>query len=116
MTVDFLVPHRRHVQRLLQPESVPMAQITGNKMYPVINQMKGQAVGYRFVNGLVSLGLGRVENVSGKPTFKRFHPEDEDCPNRDDVQSKWAKLDLELSVTSTLTMSESSQNSSNPGL
>ena len=64
-------------------------------MYPVINKEKGSEVAIRFVKGLCSVGLGEVvSNEENKKCFKRFHPNDDECPDKEDLKIKWRKLNI----------------------
>ena len=68
-------------------------------MYPVIDNHKGSTYGVRFVEGVCNLGLGRIDSEgNGKSTkrvFKGHHPEDDMCPDRENVQEKYRKLGLD---------------------
>ena len=92
----FLMVHRSHVAKLLGTESVLVTQITGNNMYPIINKERGSDYALKFVKGLCFIGLGRIEKVPRlrHGVFKRYHPNDEECPQRDTVKQIWEQLDL----------------------
>ena len=88
MTMEWAIAHRIKVAKLLSKEQTPLATISGNTMYPVVNNQKGGHLARDFVNGLVHLGLGKIVNGS----FKRINPDDEECDNREDVRAKLRRL------------------------
>ena len=94
MNIDFLIKHHLVLKRIFKSEKLPLSTISGNNMYPVINAEKGTDVAKRFVNGLCSVGLGEVivDQETKQKCFKRFHPDDEDCPDKENLKLKWKKL------------------------
>ena len=99
MTIDFLITHLGHVKKFLSKEQTPLSAITENNIHPVINKQKGKAHGKRFVEVVCKLGLGHIESEgtgkNAKRVFKRHHPEDDECPDRENVHEKYTKLGLD---------------------
>ena len=96
MTMDYLLSNYTHVRSLcLKSEKVQMGVITKNKMYPHGEELeKGRTPAYRFVRGLQAMGLGKYSPSSD--SFKRFHPNDENCPDKkEELKKKWQKLNFE---------------------
>ena len=91
MTMEWAMSHRGKVVRLLSQVEVPTSKVTQNTMYPVVAGQKGATFANAFLKGLEHLGLGRV--VDRK--FKRYNPDDEDCPDRAGVMAKWARLEFD---------------------
>ena len=93
MTIDFLVPHQKFVKRLLRESEVPLSIISRDNLYPVINKEKGALVANRFVRGLCTVGLGKIDEKTKR--FKRFLVSDDDCPDKENLESKWRKLNID---------------------
>ena len=83
MTMDYLLSNYTHARSLcLKSEKVQMGVITKNKMYPHGDDLeKGRQPAFRFVRGLEFMGLGKYSPSTD--SFKRFHPNDENCPDKD---------------------------------
>ena len=94
MSVEFLVPYHKKVKILMDNEFTPIADINKNNVYPIINNERSNDVGMRFVKGLVALGFGEIKNVNGRNGFKRYNPDDENCPEREALKQKYKKLNL----------------------
>jgi len=75
MNIDFMFKHNNIVKRLVKNERTPLADITRENVYPVIDKEKGAEVASRFINGLCSLGFGEIIGDKRK-SFKRYNPED----------------------------------------
>ena len=91
-TVEFLIPHKRFVQRLLQGEEVQLSRVSRDNIYPVINKEKGALVAMKFVQGICKLGFGKIDGINKQ--FKRYLPTDADCPDKENLPSKLRKLDI----------------------
>ena len=94
MTVEFLIPHQKFVKKLLKEEEVPLSIISRDNLYPVINKKKGTLVANRFIRGLCNLGLGKIDEKTKR--FKRFLTTDYDCPDKENLESKWRKLYINM--------------------
>ena len=93
MNMDFLMQHNHIVKRIIKSEKMPLSDITRDNVYPVINKEKGAKVASRFINGLCCLGFGEITGDK-KRNFKRYNPEDKDCPDKENLKHKWRKLNL----------------------
>ena len=49
---------------------------------------------YIYIKGLCNLGLGKLDMNTKR--FKRFLPTDDDCPDKENLESKWKRLDISL--------------------
>ena len=94
-SIDFAQKHQRLVQRILSQPSIPLSVVSRDKIYPVINSVSGSKVGNKFLLGLQHIGLGHISPVS--KSFKRHHPKDDECHNRDEIRKKYKMLNLEES-------------------
>ena len=94
-TMDYAVENSKIVRKYLSASSIPMSMVSRDKMYPIVNNHQGQAVGKKFVEGLKNIGLGYISPSS--KSFKRFHPDDENCPDRDNLRRKYRLLNLDSS-------------------
>lgn len=52
LTMDFLIPHRSSVKKLISNEITMLSDISRYKIYPIINDCLSAAVGESFVKGL----------------------------------------------------------------
>ena len=68
--------------------------ITRDIIYPVINNESGAVVASKFIQGLQKLGFGKY-SLNFK-CFKRFRPNDENCPDRESLKDKYRLLNLEI--------------------
>ena len=100
MTIEFLLPYRALVARILAEEFRELSWITKNKCYPIIENAKSAEIGIKFINGLVEIGLGKHETRGNKKVFRRCNPEEHDCPRRDQVIEYWKKLEIEIANSS----------------
>ena len=96
LTVDFLIPHSAAVKRVLNNDTTLMADISRFKMYPIINDVKNASVGESFVKGLENLGFGKIILSNGRKMFKRYHPCDANCPDKENLVEKWRKLNMTI--------------------
>ena len=94
-TIDYAVENAKLVRRYLSTPSVPLSMVSRDKMYPIVNNQQGQTIGKKFVEGLRSIGLGYLSPTS--KSFKRYNPDDEKCPDRDNLRTKYRLLNMELS-------------------
>ena len=111
MSVEFLVPHSRFVQRIVSEEITPHARISRDNIYPTINGEKNAGAAHRFVNGLCEIGLGEIKEIMNKKgvkqlCFKRFHPYqrcggEEDNPEKENLLSLWKRLNLKFPLNET---------------
>ena len=92
ITLEHLVQYQKVTKQILQQENIPMSTISKNKIYPIVNNVSGSHVANKFVKGLEKLGLGYVSPSS--KSFKRYHPNDENCPDREGLQKKYKFLNL----------------------
>ena len=95
MNVDFLILHSHIVKRLCKKERIPLSTITRDNIYPVINKEKSSEVANRFLNGLCNLGFGEITDEKPK-CFKRYHPDDMMCPDKENLKSTWKKLKIDV--------------------
>ena len=96
MNLDFLIQHTKHAEKLLKNDHVDLSTVTKNKMYPEINGEVGRGAGMRFVQGLVHLELGKIyRNDKGGQSFKRYHPDHDESPNKEELRRKWKVLNIE---------------------
>ena len=96
MTMEFLAQYNNKVKSIISKEFTTLADINKNNIYPIINNLRTKEVGKKFIDGLVKLGFGTVEIREGKSGFKRHHPKDDNCPNKEALQAKWQKLDIQV--------------------
>ena len=101
MTIEFLRPYRTLVTRILAEEFRELSWITKNKCYPIIGNAKSAEIGTKFISGLVAMGLGKHETRGNKKGFRRYHPNEEDCPAREKVIDNWNALEIEWDQTVT---------------
>ena len=64
LTIDFLQRYEKVTKRLLSEKSIPLATVSKNIIYPVINNVSGSQVASKFVNGVVKLGFGHISPAS----------------------------------------------------
>ena len=72
-----------------------ISKISQNKIYPAVPDLDtrdGGLIARNFLNGLAVLGFGTVDNET--KTFRRVHPDDEECSDPDDLRRKWLQLGL----------------------
>ena len=100
MTIEFLLPYRALVVRILAEEFRELSWITKNKCYPIIENAKSAEIGIKFISGLVAMGLGKHETRGNKKGFRRYNPKEEDCPARDKVIDYWNTLEIEVPTSS----------------
>ena len=94
ITIEYLIPYHRQVKRILTNESIPLSLITRDKIYPVVNNESGTNVASKFVSGLENLGFGKFSPNS--KSFKRYSPEDENCPDRENLRKKYKTLNINI--------------------
>jgi len=94
LTIDFLKPYHKQVKRILTDEPIPLSAITRDKIYPLINNESGSHIGGRFVNGLQNLGFGRFS--PNFKSFKRYSPDDDSCPDRENLRKKYKLLNIDI--------------------
>ena len=92
LTIDFLKPFHKQVKRIIRKECTPLSTITRDKIYPIINNESGSRVGRKFVNGLEQLGFGKFSPNS--KSFKRYSPDSESCPDRENLKKKYKALNI----------------------
>ena len=111
MSVEFLVTHVRHVRKIVKFKELPMRKITANNLYPTIGKMKGSDAARRFVNGLIHVGLGEIQEREnegkgqGKSLFSYDNNISGDQRNR--VKDLWERLDLDASLCTQVEESRS---------
>ena len=88
MTMDFLIPYTNFVNRICSEDKISLSVISRDNIYPVINKEKGAEVAVKFVKGLCQFRFGKIMNEKTK-CFKRYHPYDIDCPDKENLESKW---------------------------
>ena len=94
MTLDYLISNYAYTRSLCLQECVPVGKITRNKIYPHGEQMEsGRVPAIRFLRGLEKLGLGKYSPSTD--SFKRYNPNNEECPDRDELKKKWQKLNFD---------------------
>ena len=86
--------HQRLVKKIISQPTIPLSIVSRDKIYPVINGVSGSQVGTKFLRGLQNIGLGQISPVS--KTFKRCHPDDENCEDRDELKKKYKRLNLDF--------------------
>ena len=91
ITLEYLINNQTHVRNILKEDETKIKDITRMKTYP--NQSGGRVPALKFVKGLAANGLGKYSPNSD--AFKRFHPNDVACPDRENVKRKWARLCLD---------------------
>ena len=95
LTMEYLRQYERVTKRLLSEKSIPLATVSKNKIYPIVNNVMGSHIANKFVNGIVKLGFGQVSPSS--KSFKRYHPNYESCPNscdKEELRKKYRLLNL----------------------
>ena len=91
ITMEYLLCNHVHVKNLLcKEDSTRISDITRLKTYP--NQCGGRIPAVKFVRGLELNGLGKYS--PGSDCFKRYNPEDDNCPDREGVKRKWQRLNF----------------------
>ena len=83
------------VKNLLSVPQVKIRNVTGNKMYPSVpdtDTRDGAQIARNWLQGLVVLGLGEVDKAS--KVFKRFHPDDPNCHDREGLRKIWNSLNI----------------------
>jgi len=48
MSLEFLIPYKQFVEKLIKPKEVALSTVTRDNMYPVINKEKGASVGMEY--------------------------------------------------------------------
>jgi hypothetical protein len=91
ISMEYLMSHQTHVKNILRTAEIKIKDITRMKNYP--NGTGGRVPALKFVKGLELNGLGTFSKDSD--SFKRFHPDDDECPSPDDVKAKWQRLMIE---------------------
>ena len=95
-SMDYLLSSNpQKIRNILSVKEIKLSKISQNKIYPAVPDLDtrdGGAIARNFINGLTVLGFGQIDNVT--KSFKRFHPDDEDCRNNDDLRRKWIKLGM----------------------
>lgn len=94
-TLDYVLSFPRPTRRILLCKEKKLSEISRDKIYPPVpatDTRDGGAIARNFVQGLSVLGFGEVD-VKGK-MFKRYNPDDEDCPAVDDLRSVWKVLNI----------------------
>ena len=94
LTVEYLVLFHQKVRKIVCQDKILMSSITTDKIYPVVNNESGSVVANKFVQGLQNLGFGKYSPNS--KSFKRFRPNDENCPDRENLKKKYRQLNIEL--------------------
>ena len=91
---DFLIPYTKFVNRMCSEDKISLSVINrDNILY--VNKEKGAEIAVKFVKGPCQLGFGKIMNQKTK-CFKRYHPYDIDCPDKENLESKWRNLKLHL--------------------
>ena len=91
ISMEYLLLHQIHVMNILKVDEIKIKDITRMKNYP--NGTGGRLPAVKFVRGMEQNGLGKFSLELD--SFKRYHPDDEDCPSREDVRRKWQRLCIE---------------------
>ena len=104
--MEYAVENSKIVRKYLSTPSIPLSLVTRDKMYPIVKNVQGQAIGKKFVNGLHHLGLGYVSPTT--KSFKRYQPEDTEteCPDRENLRSKYRLLNINLAPSHQITTDE----------
>ena len=96
--IDYLLSvNPQKTRNLLMVPEIKLRKITQNKMYPSVpdNDLReGSMIARNFVQGLVVIGLGEVDKNT--KSFRRFHPDDENCHNPEKLKEIWGKLNIAL--------------------
>ena len=90
--MDFAVANQRIIKKYLTVASVPLSVVSRDKLYPIVNNQQGADIGTKFVNGLKNFGLGTASRHSKH--FIRFDPNDENCPDRENLKNKYKMLNI----------------------
>ena len=71
-------------------EKVEMSKVNRDKLYPHTSSVatQGAMYGYKFVSGIVAVGLGELRGKGRQRVFHRFKPDN------DDLQKKWNTLGI----------------------
>ena len=93
-TMQFAIANQRVVRKFLATDSVPLASVSRDKMYPIVQKKTGKDIAQKFVTGLTKLGLGVISPAS--KAFKMYHPGEENCPDRDHLRKKYKLLNMEI--------------------
>ena len=94
LTVEFLIPFNKKVKLLVTSEFTYCSSINRNNLYPIINNERSNDIGNKFIKGLVNLGFGKMETREGKPGFKPFNPNQQDCKEQKKLKSYWEILNI----------------------
>ena len=91
MNMDYLLANVRYTRNILKKEEIELRKITRDKMYPHTSDSSTQSsiYGHKFVAGIVAMGLGVIEGIGKKKTFRRFNPGD-----NDEIKKKWNELGM----------------------
>ena len=92
LTIEYLQHYQKVTKPFLQHKKIPLVAMSKDKIYPVVNNLSGSHIATKFVNGLQHLGFGIISPAS--KTFKRYHPDDENCPDKDGLRKKYKLLNL----------------------
>ena len=93
-SMDYLIANARVTKRIQKKSEISVSAITRDKIYPHVGDDSGAHIARKFLNGLVVLGFGEL--VENSKIFKRYHPDDDSCPHKDDLRQKWATLQIPL--------------------
>lgn len=91
ITIEYLMSYQSQVRNILRNNEIKINDITRMKSYPT--GKGGRLPALKFVKGLEINGLGKY--LKETDSFKRFHPDDEECPDREEVKTKWQRLCIE---------------------
>ena len=83
------------VKKLLSVPQVKLRNVSGNKMYPSVpdtDTRDGAMIARNWLQGLVVLGLGEIDKAS--KVFKRYHPDDPKCHDKDGLRKIWDVLNI----------------------
>ena len=92
LTIEYLQQYQKVTKRILQHEKIHLSKISKDKVYPIINDISGAHIANKFVNGLQRLGFGAVTPTAKH--FKRYHPDDAGCPDRESLRKKYKLMNL----------------------
>ena len=87
-------PRCAAVAKIISQDQIAMSSITRDKIYPVVNNESGSGIANKFIQGLHNLGFGKYSPNS--KSFKRYRPNDENCPDRENLKKKYKQLNIEI--------------------
>ena len=83
MTMEFAQCNSKFIRRLCENESIPLSEVTKNKIYPIIGGQSGNTIAHKFLCGIQNLGFGYISPK--RKSFKRAKPEEAEDEERKEI-------------------------------